>query len=354
MNAARSPGKLILSGEHAVVYGAPAIVATIARYTTVRFHPIHRSRSLRTALKGIASGRSLPIAALDRLRTLLDRRFERFRGGDLAIRNILQRPDDLVLYTLAQLARQLPVPGRTTRGLPMPGHLHSESELPLGAGMGSSAAVIAATLVLYEHLLNKPHTLQERFERVRFCERLQHGNGSAIDAAAVTYGGIHRLDRQIPRTLDIRLDNWYWILSGIPESSTGECVAGVRTRFSRDDALWAAFRACTESLGEALRRRRSPADALRENHALLKRIGVVPETTAHLIEAIERAGGSAKISGAGSIRGDKGGIVIVWHPDATRLRDLIDRQFPGLSWGAVTIAPQGACLLTEDGRRPVT
>lgn len=349
MTAARAPGKLILSGEHAVAYGAPALVAALARYTTVRFRPIHRSRSLRTTLKGIASGRSLPVAALDSLRALLDRRFERFRNGTLPIRNILQRPDDLLLYTLAQFARQLPVPGRTPYGLPMPGHLHSESDLPLGAGMGSSAAVIAATLVLYEHLLDKPQTLNARFERIRFCERLQHGSGSSVDAAAVTYGGIHRLDRSIPQAFDIRLDNWYWILSGIPESSTGECVSSVRTRLAGDEALWAAFRACTESLGEALQKRRSPVDALRENHTLLKRIGVVPEATTCLIESIERAGGGAKISGAGSIRGDKGGIVIAWHPDAERLRDLIDRRFPGLAWGAVTIAAQGAALLDEDG-----
>ena len=345
---ARSPGKLILSGEHAVVYGAPAIVAAIARYTTVRFYPIHRSRSLRTVLKGITSGRSFPLAALDHLHDLLDRRFERFRNGDLPIKNILRRPDDLVLYTLAQLVRQLPLPGRTSRGLPMPGRLHSESELPLGAGMGSSAAVIAATVVLYEHLLGKPLSLEERFQRIRFCERLQHGNGSAIDAAAVTYGGIHRLDRQMPQALDLGLTDWYWISSGIPDSSTGECVASVRARFAKDDALWRAFRDCTEAIVAALQRRRSPADALRENHALLKRIGVVPEATTRLIEGIERAGGGAKISGAGSIRGEKGGIVIAWHPNPGIFRESIARKLPEHSWGKILVAPQGACLLADD------
>lgn len=340
--SARSPGKLILSGEHSVVYGAPAIVAAIARYTTVRFHPIQKSRSLRTVLKGITNGRNFPLEALDFLRDLLDERFELFRNGKLPVRNILQRPDDLMLYTLAQIARQIPIPGQN---LLTPGHLQTESELPLGAGMGSSAAVIAATMVLYEHLLNRSSSLQERFQRIRFCERLQHGNGSAIDAAAVTYGSIHYLNKQIPRKIHHKLDNWYWILTGIPESSTGECVAHVRKNFAKDALLWDAFEKCTETLCYALQTNQTPKDALRENHQLLTYIGVVPNNSARLIQYLESIDGSAKISGAGSICGDKGGIVIVHHPDLERLSDLLNRHFPSLSWGKIDIATEGASML---------
>lgn len=347
--AARSPGKIILSGEHSVVYGAPALVAAIARYTTVRFFPIHQSASLRTALSGITAGRRLPIAALEHLRDVLDERFDAFKKGLLPVKNILQRPDDLVLYTLSQLAKQLPVPGRTNaRGLPMPGHLHTKSEIPLGAGMGSSAAVIAATIVLYEYLLNKPQTLDKRFERVRFCERLQHGNGSAIDAAAVTYGGIRYLHHAEIAAVDATLPHWYWALTGIPESSTGECVSAVREKFSRDEALWQAFHDTTDMLCAQVKSHASPKTAIAENAALLRRIGVVPEATQQFIDQVVAAGGAAKTSGAGSIRGDNGGIVVIWHPDEAALARFMAQHYPELTWGKLEIATRGAELLPEE------
>jgi len=345
IHTAISPGKLIFSGEHAVIYGEPAIVGAIARYTTVRFKPIHRSNTLKTVLKGMTAGRNFPLQALNRLHDMLDERFERFRHGDLAVKNILQRPDDLVLYTLAQLARQFPVPGRSAQhGLPTPGHLQTESDLPLGAGMGSSAAVIAATMVLYEHLLNKPLSLKARFQRIRFCERLQHGKGSAIDATAVTYGGVHYLENEIPQPINTNLSNWYWILSGIPESSTGECLTYVRQHFAKDSVLWRTFGHCTRSLHNCLQSKRPPNDVLRENHRLLKRIGVVTSASDKLISDIEAHGGYAKVSGAGSIRGQHSGVIIVWHAEPEALSRFLNDHYANLSWGAVDIASQGSHL----------
>ena len=342
-NAARAPGKLILSGEHSVVYGAPALVMAVAKYTTVRFTPLHETGVLKTVFQGLSQGAAYPLSSLNRLKDKLDRRFEQFASGKRPVQNILHRPDDLVIYTLATLLRQLPMPGRSGR-LPVPGRLSTESELPLGAGMGSSAAAIAATLVLYEHLGNHPLTLEQRFEHIRFCERLQHGKGSAIDAAAVTWGGIQYLQDGTPATQDIILDShWYVLQHGIPQTSTGEAVAHVRARHASDHALWQQFADCTESLRETLRRQGNPRDILRENHRLLKHIGVVPQSAAQLIERIEQSGGAAKISGAGASAGEYGGMVLIWHPDENALRDCL----PGFAPETIRIAPQGAHLLLE-------
>lgn len=345
-NAARAPGKLIFSGEHSVVYGAPALVMAVAKYTTVRFTPLHETGVLKTVFQGLSQGSAYPLSSLSRLKDKLDRRFEQFASGKRAVQNILHRPDDLVIYTLATLMRQLPMPGRSSSGrLPVPGRLSTESELPLGAGMGSSAAAIAATLVLYEHLGNHPLTLEQRFEHIRFCERLQHGKGSAIDAAAVTWGGIQFLDNGQPATQDITLDgHWYALQHGIPQTSTGETVAHVRARHATDHVLWQQFADCTENLRATLAAQGNPRDILRENQRLLDYIGVVPASAAQLIQRIEDSGGAAKVSGAGASAGEYGGMVLIWHPDENALRDCL----PGFVPEAIRIAPQGAHLLPED------
>lgn len=312
--AARAPGKIILSGEHSVVYNAPALVAAIARYTTVHFTPLHRSSSIRTIFKGLPQGPAYPLQALHKLKQTLDEHFDQFSRGQRDVQHILSRPDDLLIYTLATFAQHIPMPGRTSsKHIHTPGRLHSESELPLGAGMGSSAAAIAATIRLYEHLLDKPLTDSERFERIRFCERLQHGKGSAIDAAAVTYGGLQYLQDSSPQQLNTDLTqngHWYWILHGYPEVSTGEVVAHVRRKHSHDQQLWQHFADCTDTLRQQLQDHSNPGDTLRHNQQLLEHIGTVPDSAKALIRAIEACGGSAKISGAGAHHGEGGGIIL--------------------------------------------
>jgi mevalonate kinase len=350
-NFGRAPGKVILSGEHSVVYGAPALVVTIEAYTEVWFEPIHLSHGLHTAFDSLSQGQLYPLDILKTFKQRLDSRFDSFLRGDLAVQNILQRPDDLAIYTMSALLQMLPVPGgQTNQRLPVPGRLHSTSSLPLGAGMGSSAAIIAATIVLYEHLLKRPQTLLNRFEQVRFCERLQHGKGSAVDAAAVTYGGMNRVQNGAVSVLSranmtqLRQGKgWYRVLSGSPVSSTGESVSAVRQMFGADQALWQSFEDCTDELQMVLKGRQSPLPALRENHRLLSRLRVVPATATHFIDAIEASGGAAKICGAGAVRGEKAGVILVYQPDIEAFQSVI-ADYPRFSWDWLKIADLGAAL----------
>ncbi len=349
----RAPGKIILSGEHSVVYGAPAIVLAAQQYTDVWFTPMHKTGGLRTAFGSLSQGQLYPLDLLKSFKDRLDRRFDQFLQGELPVQKILKRPDDLAIYTLSSLVHYLPLPGVShNRRLPVPGQISSRSSLPLGAGMGSSAAVIAATLVLYEHLLNIPNSDNERFQQVRTCERLQHGKGSAVDAAAVVFGGINRIEGDQLSQPKIAADhslltgeNWYWVLHGTPISSTGECVAKVRERAGHDQPLWDAFSACTEQLSADLQASRNPHHALRENQRLLETIGVVTGAAKRLVRAIESVGGAAKISGAGAVRGEASGIILVHLPDADAILKL-KQQYPELNWEPLKVAMQGASLQT--------
>lgn len=348
---ARSPGKLILSGEHAVVYGAPALSVAIDSYTDVWFTPIHRSEGLRTAFDNLSRGHFYPFDLLKSFKQGLDSRFEAFMRGELPVQKIMRRPDDLAVYTLTSLLQVLPLPGRSSRlRLPVPGQLNSRSELPLGAGMGSSSAVIAATIVLSEHLLGLQQNQSDRFERVRFCERLQHGKGSFTDAAAVVYGGMNLVCGSDVKAVEMgpdhsltRGDGWYWVLHGTPEASTGECVAAVRGTHGHDKAIWRRFEETTLCLQEVMKDHADPTDVIRENHRLLMTIGVVPDATSRFIDAVEAAGGAAKISGAGSVRGDYGGVKLVYMPDHDSMVNLM-QNYPERRWAPLRVSQQGAHL----------
>lgn len=207
---------------------------------------------------------------------------------------ILHRPDDLLVYTLASVAKRLP---------PLRGRLHTASALPLGAGMGSSAAVIAATLLIYEVLSAQTLTLSERYHHIRFCERLQHGRGSALDAAAVVYGGAQRFHQGEREALSFNDQHWYCFLHGIPQSSTGECVAAVRQRHAHDYSLWRDWQAVSQDLIQHIQHQTSPIAALNANQALLERIGVVPTAAQRCLRDLSASGAGVKISGAGSVRG---------------------------------------------------
>ncbi|MBR1376039.1 MAG: GHMP kinase [Cardiobacteriaceae bacterium] len=349
-NSARSPGKIIITGEHSVLYGAEALACAVAKYTTVSFIPIKRENQLETSING-EKAKPRPFGALKKLKNKLDKRFELFLEGNLPVRNILSRPDDLLLYSLTVAASHLPLP------LPEPGRIESKSDIPLGAGMGSSAAAVAAMLKLSLHLLDLPEMNAEKFfETVRFCERLQHGKGSALDAATVTFGGIIKLNAAKPEKFATDKyanieENFHTFLHGIPATSTGECVSFVRRHFAEDTALWRDFSAVCKEICNLLKTE-NPQDenlisAIRENHRLLCKIGVVPEAAQNLIRKIEATGGAAKISGAGATLGENAGMLLIYHQDENYLKAVIEKYQPEKikNLSRLQIAPTGAEII---------
>lgn len=350
---AHAPGKLILSGEHSVLYGGPALAMAIAQYTEVTFTPQGPGEGVRTAFENLSTGAHYPFKLLSRFKSSLDKRFDQFTRGELAVHKILTRPDDLAIYTLASLLQDGPtgtdLPGLgAVNQLPYPGQLSSCSSLPIGAGMGSSAAVVAAVTVLFEVLLNRHKTPEERYERVRFCERLKHGKAGPIDAAAVVHGGLVRVSDggfDVPQIAPdhglLNGDGWFWVLHGRPQSTTGECVSHVREHHGQDVALWDDFAACTGGIIADLESGADPRDGIRENQRLLERIGVVPEPAQSFVRAVEAAGGVAKTCGAGSVRGDQGGAILV-RMDSDMEQFMTAHQ--NLQWGRLRLAPTGAAV----------
>jgi mevalonate kinase len=328
---AQAPGKLILSGEHSVIYGAPALATAVSQSVTVSFTETAQD-SLRIKASS-ASSNVIPLPELPTLIATLNDRYEHFLRGDCAIGQLLNSPSDLLFYTLAHA------------GIKCSGDILINSSIPIGAGMGSSAAVIAALWVLAKKVMAEPCTKQQVFEQVRFCERLQHGRGSAIDAAAVTFGGCVRVQRekvaQMPITLD---EHWYIWNSGTPFNTTGETVAAVRAEFAQSE-IWAQFSTVTEALESALLsdNRTDILQLIKANQNLLEQIGVVPAKVSNLIHQIEQCGGAAKICGAGALRGDAGGQVLIYLPNGN------PESLESLGLNAIPLLQQeeGATFVTD-------
>ncbi len=290
---ARAPGKIILSGEHAVVYGNPALVAAVDRY--VEAESVPRKDRLLTVSLNDQPTEEFSLSELPELRKRVSRWHEQFLQGELPVSEVVTSPGELLAFAVA--------------GLPPPCDgfdLKINSDVPIGCGMGASAAVILSALYTAGPL-ERPAA----FEMALQAENLQHGRSSGVDPYTCLYGGCIRYSLSAKEKLSLQVPPLMLVHTGRPECSTGECVDQVRRNFSESD-IWKNFAACTESMQQALMKQNTEQflKSIRRNNRLLGEIGVVPAKVADFIFEIERCGGAAKICGAGAVSGDAGGMVL--------------------------------------------
>jgi mevalonate kinase len=147
-------GKLILFGEHSVVYGQPAIVASLSRGANA-WVSLDSSQSIKI-VDGM-SGETFAEVAPD-------------PEGDG-----LQRAFHVMLEVF-----EVHAPARVVANM----------NIPIGAGLGSSAALAAAVARALAEFVSSP-TDRERIERaVSLSENVFHGKASGIDQAAALGGGV--------------------------------------------------------------------------------------------------------------------------------------------------------------------
>jgi mevalonate kinase len=331
-----TPGKLILMGEHAAVYGRPALVAAIDLRLRAQF------RSLSSGFSGVSDAihLDLPILGVRRelgwdevrryaaqaaaswgeyVRRLDAASFGRMCGTD---------PLHLVKVALGEAAAALGEP-------PGPLALSIASELPIGSGFGSSAAAAVAIVAGLFAWRGRPLAARSVERLALEVERRQHGLPSGVDTATTLHGGLlwarrlaggelasERVAARSPLLGRLRVYD-----TGAPPEPTGAVVAAVRERqgrapllherlFDRMSAAAQALRAELEKAGEDPPR---VAELIREHEACLEELGVVPAPVRELVRRIEGEGGAAKISGAGSLAGPGGGSLLVYHAEAERV-----------------------------------
>ena len=344
-------------GEHAAVYGRPAVVAAIDRRLSVEITPnggepgvveldLPQLRVRRRVLWN-------DLRAYTEVRREAWRRYsadpspERFaavRGDD---------PAHLVLVALGETDAFLEPRGRASRASI---RVALRSDLPLGAGFGSSAAAAVALVEALLAMEGEEAEPEAVFRLAQEAERRQHGRPSGVDAATVQRGGLLWVERTAEGALETRslattsphLSRFRLYHSGEPTESTGDVVAAVAAVRRADpvaiERRFERMATATRSFCRELTRgdddSAAVAGLVRAYQAELEALGVVPLAVRESIAEIESLGGSAKISGAGSLRGPGAGSVLVYWPG----------EAP--AW----TAPEGwealDCALAAEGVRP--
>jgi mevalonate kinase len=163
MAAGRASGKVILLGEHAVVYGAPALAAGIERGASADAKLLPDGETSRIELAG-------PSVTM---------------GGATLLADPAARSDVARAFA-ALLAHAPPLP---------PVAVQANTELPPGGGLGSSAAVAVAIARAVAIAAGRAEANDETIARATAWEQVFHGNPSGIDVAAAAFGGCFRFTR---------------------------------------------------------------------------------------------------------------------------------------------------------------
>lgn len=268
-----APGKVILFGEHAVVYGRPAIAVPVVQVQAT------------ATVRADAPGSGLTLVA---------------RDLDVSVR-LSDAPRDDPLAVIARLTLD-------RLGLAQPdASLTVHSTIPIASGMGSGAAVSTAVArALAAHLGHDldPATVSALVYEV---EKIHHGNPSGIDNTVVVYTlPVYFVQGRPAETFTIGAPLRLLIADTGIASPTRLAVGSVRQGWEQNPSQYEAL---FDWIANIVGRARAYLEEgmvgelgllMDENHTLLGELGVSSLELDRLVRAARQAGAlGAKLSGAG-------------------------------------------------------
>lgn len=278
-----APAKVILSGEHAVVYGKPALVSAID--LRLKFSLWQKQVSPDNHLSNDRD---------------LDGNIE-----DIAnlIRNFLEKKKELINRN-----------NRYQYGI--------DSSIPSGRGLGSSAALsVAAAAAFLEFFSGKGFDSETINSLAYKVEKKFHQNPSGVDNTVSSFGGliyyrkeleflknIGRLNFKIPPKIEQRL---YLIDSGKPQESTAKMVSYIGSLCNKKPKLVAGvlneIEKTTKRMTTAIVKEDGKlfANLIKNNELLLEKLGIISLKTKRLLRDL-RQFGEGKITGAGGKKAGSG------------------------------------------------
>ncbi len=307
MTTSSAPGKIILFGEHAVVYGRPALAVPVTQVQA-----------------------TVTVSATSRAGIWIE-------APDIGLASELSRlaPDHPLAAVINSVFSALPSPPSPSRSTPA-GLPKGEgctititSTIPVASGLGSGAAVSVAIIRALSAFLGQPLP-DERVSALAYeVEKLHHGTPSGIDNTVVTYAKPVYFVKTFPspsrrgvggEVQTFRVGAPFTIVIGDTGlfALTKESVSDVRTLWEADQPRWEKI---FDEVGEIVQKARRAIETgdipalgplMDENHKLLQEMTVSCPELDRLVEAARKSGAlGAKLSGGG--RG--GNMIALVRPD---------------------------------------
>ena len=287
-------GKLILFGEHFVVYKAPALVGAVSAATTCTA-TIHDADADSAAISGTTG-----LTVIDDRPAIPGYKVEKKEEADVALNLVLKH------FGLDPSKQSIT--------------LHFGGDLCAVSGIGASAAHVVAQARALSKALGREMTEDEINEAGFEGEKGYHGTPSGIDNTAATFGGLLRFQRtdgapifdrkQIAEPIRI-----VYASTGITASTT-KVVGDVRAKKEADPAWFDNLMAQYLDLVARGERALEQGDLIAlgqcmdENHTLCQKLTVSCKESDDLVEAARKAGAiGAKMSGTG-----RGGLMLALTP----------------------------------------
>lgn len=346
-----APGKIILHGEHSVVYNKPAIAGPIGLRTYFNFeetstnHINFRYQRLDLSVKMTIDNANLLLAELDCYEAIPPMEFLlKFRSSKDFILKFIETEAERKLNDKEEMAvgATLYIFNRILRNenvkkVSTSFNVKIDSDMSIGAGVGSSASYgvcLAAGFFLFSQIINAKlldlknfsftnnDTILERISQWAFdSEVIMHEKPSGIDNTICTYGKLIKFSRgQTPQP--IKTDGKVDILlvdTGVTRSTSHVVgkVANFRNKHSNlANSIFDSIGYLVDDVVAILEGGKSEAENFQElsllvsvNNNLLRAMGVSHHRLEKVFNIAESFGFNAKLTGAGA-----GGCAFVLLP----------------------------------------
>ena len=297
----KANGKIILMGEHSVVYGQPAIAMPFS--------------AVEITAQVTAQGQALSVAC-DFYEGLVHKMPKIWESLKHAIRFSLYRigaPTDPAI------------------------HIEISSTIPAERGMGSSAAVAVAVARALFAYYEKELTDSELWDIVQSSEKIAHGNPSGIDAATTSgKSPVFFIKYQPIEPLELKLHAHLVVADTGVTGNTLEAISDVADLLEkRPEAI-----KLVEELGNLTRQAKEDlatdqaellGSRMNQAHALLQKLGVSDPSLDKLVSLAQENGAlGAKLTGGG-----RGGCMIALArtaQDAQNLAHILDQAGARQTW----------------------
>jgi len=280
-STASAPGKVILFGEHFVVYGVKAILCAIDKRITATSQFLDEPK---IRIRSEMGNAEIALDALSDMNSISTRFMKPF------------------FYIAKETLKEF----NENKGI----EIILKSDIPAGIGLGSSSAACVAVTASVAGLFNKK-SKEQVLKRSIESERVIFEDASGADSSVSTFGGLIAYDKNGFEKIDSKNNLSLIIANSNQVHSTREIVLKVREFKNKNEKIFSEMCKREEELvRDALLRLKENdlnklGSLISENQKLLEKINVSTNKLDLLIKEASKTSYGAKITGAGG-----GGCII--------------------------------------------